>query len=139
MGVFKRLAITASILLATLFSFGATPAIVTAQVSDNTIQEGLCTGASLKIESTGDCEDIDNDGAERISRIVTRAINTLSLIVGIVAVVMIMIGGLRYITSGGSDASVTSAKNTILYAIIGLIIVALSQVMVRFVLKQITE
>ncbi len=56
-----------------------------------------------------------------------------------VAVIMIIVGGLRYITSGGSDTSVTSAKNTILYAIIGLIIVALAQIMVRFVLSKVTQ
>jgi hypothetical protein len=52
---------------------------------------------------------------------------------------MIIIGGLRYITSGGRDTGVTSAKNTILYAIIGLIIVALAQLLVRFVLRQVTS
>jgi hypothetical protein len=60
-------------------------------------------------------------------------------LVGIVAVIMIIVGGLRYITSGGNDASVTSAKNTILYAIIGLVIVALAQVLVRFTLSKLTQ
>jgi hypothetical protein len=52
---------------------------------------------------------------------------------------MIIVGGLRYITSGGNDTSITSAKNTILYAIIGLIIVALAQVLVRFTLSKVTN
>jgi hypothetical protein len=52
---------------------------------------------------------------------------------------MIIFGGLRYITSGGNDSSVTGAKNTILYAIIGLIIVALAQVLVRFTLNKVTN
>jgi len=60
------------------------------------------------------------------------------VIVGIAAVIMIIVGGFRYITSGGNDASVTSAKNTILYAVIGLIVVALSQLIVRFVLGKLT-
>ncbi|HCM52256.1 TPA: hypothetical protein DIS56_03975, partial [Candidatus Saccharibacteria bacterium] len=84
------------------------------------------------------CEAAGDTGVEKFNKVIRGVINTLSLIVGIVAVVMIIIGGLRYITSGGSDTSVTSAKNTILYAIIGLIIVALAQIMVRFVLRQIT-
>jgi hypothetical protein len=63
----------------------------------------------------------------------------LSAIVGIVAVIMIIVGGLRYITSGGNDTSVTGAKNTILYAIIGLIIVALAQVLVRFTLSKVAS
>jgi len=57
----------------------------------------------------------------------------------VVAVIMIIIGGFRYITSGGNDTSITSAKNTILYAVIGLVIVALAQVLVHFVLRNITN
>lgn len=66
-------------------------------------------------------------------------INLLSVIVGIVAVIMIIMGGFRYITSGGSQEKVTSAKNTILYAVIGLVVVALAQVIVRFVLSEATR
>jgi hypothetical protein len=61
-----------------------------------------------------------------------------SLVVGVVAVIMIIIAGFKYITSGGDSGNVTSAKNTILYAIIGLVVVALSQFIVKFVLGRIT-
>lgn len=64
-------------------------------------------------------------------------INIFSLIVGIVAVIMIIIGGLKYITSGGDSGNITGAKNTILYAIIGLVVVALAQFIVRFVLTKV--
>jgi hypothetical protein len=49
---------------------------------------------------------------------------------------MIIYGGFRYVTSGGNDASVSGAKNTIIYALIGLVIVALAQVIVHFVLAK---
>jgi hypothetical protein len=52
---------------------------------------------------------------------------------------MIIIGGLRYVTSGGKQESVTSAKNTILYAVIGLVIIALAQIIARFVLQKATN
>jgi hypothetical protein len=48
---------------------------------------------------------------------------------------MIVYGGLRYVTSGGSSEGVGNAKNIIIYAIIGLIIVALAQAIVHFVLN----
>ncbi len=51
---------------------------------------------------------------------------------------MIIIGGLKYITSAGESSNVTSAKNTIMYAIIGLVIVALAQFIVRFVFERVT-
>ncbi len=48
---------------------------------------------------------------------------------------MIIINGLRFITSGGDSNAVSSAKKGILYAIVGLVIVALAQFIVRFVLN----
>lgn len=72
-----------------------------------------------------------------VESVVRSVINVLSMIVGIVAVIMIIVGGLKYITSSGDSGNVTSAKNTILYAIVGLVIVALAQVIVRYVLRQV--
>jgi hypothetical protein len=76
--------------------------------------------------------------AERVGTLITTVINIFSLVVGVISVIMIIIGGLKYITSGGDSANVTGAKNTILYAIIGLVVVALAQVIVRFVLERAT-
>lgn len=60
--------------------------------------------------------------------------NTILYIVGILAVIMLIIGGIRYIVSGGDSKKVTDAKNTILYAIIGLIICFLAYAIVNFVI-----
>jgi hypothetical protein len=49
---------------------------------------------------------------------------------------MIIYAGFRYVTSGGREDAVKGAKNTILYAIIGLVVVALSQIIVHYVLSQ---
>ncbi len=72
----------------------------------------------------------------KIGGVVRTAINILSVVVAITAVIMIVIGGLKYVTSGGDSARVNSARETILYAVIGLIIVALAQILVRFVLTK---
>jgi hypothetical protein len=125
----------ASILALPVLGIGlAAPAL--AQTSPE-ITEGLCAGVNLDINNP-DCKTTD-EASQRINNLIRRVINFLSLIVGVVAVIMIIIGGFRYITSGGSDTGVTSAKNTILYAIIGLIIVALAQLLVRFILRQVTN
>jgi hypothetical protein len=50
---------------------------------------------------------------------------------------MIVIGGLRYAISGGDQGSITSAKNTILYAIVGLILSLMGYAIVNFVLSRI--
>ena len=66
-----------------------------------------------------------------------RITNVVLLAVGIISVVMLIYGGLRYILSGGDAKKVTDAKNTILYAIIGLIISLLAYAIVNFVLNSV--
>jgi hypothetical protein len=130
----SKVLIVFSLVLGLFLLQAAAPAL--AQTSPD-ITGGLCAGANLDVNNP-DC-DSQTDAVQKLNNLIRRVINLLSIIVGFVAVVMIIIGGLRYITSGGSDTGVTSAKNTILYAIIGLIIVALAQLLVRFVLRQLTE
>jgi len=69
-----------------------------------------------------------------IKNIAIQAVNIISIIVGVVAIIMIIYGGFKYITSGGESNNVSAAKNTLIYAIIGLIVVALAQVIVHWVL-----
>ena len=69
------------------------------------------------------------------SRIKT-IVNILLYILGAIAVVMIVIGGIRYTTSNGDSGSIKSAKDTILYAVIGLIVAILAYSIVNFVLAQ---
>jgi cytochrome bd-type quinol oxidase subunit 2 len=63
-------------------------------------------------------------------------INFLAILVGVAAVIMIIIAGLKYIASGGNAEKVKSAKNTLIYAIIGLVLVALAETIVHFVLTE---
>jgi hypothetical protein len=60
--------------------------------------------------------------------------NTLLFILGAISVIMIVIGGLRYVVSGGDSSAVTAAKNTILYAIVGVIVAILAYAVVNFVI-----
>ena len=126
-----------AILAFSLLLMGVAPALA---VDQTQIDNGLCTGANLQFTenpSSGSCSGTDTTG--QINKIIHTIINLLSAVIGIVAVVMIMVGGFRYITSGGNDTSVTSAKNTILYAIIGLIIVAVAQVLVKITLSKVAN
>jgi hypothetical protein len=86
-----------------------------------------------------DCTSDGTDGTNGIGKLAKNIVNVFSFIVGAVAVIMIIYGGFRYITSGGDSNSVGSAKNTLIYAIIGLVIVALAQLIVQFVLTQSSE
>lgn len=67
--------------------------------------------------------------------IFTTVSNVMLFIVGALSVIMIVIGGLRYVISGGNTANVTAAKNTILYAVVGLIVSMLAYAAINFVIS----
>jgi len=64
--------------------------------------------------------------------------NIMLFIIGAIAVIMLIIGGIRYVVSAGDQNAVTSAKNTILYAIIGIVVAFLAYAAVNFVSSQLT-
>lgn len=117
------LAFSALLLSGGLTFAAAAPAL--AQSCDS----GVGKGISITTED-GSCTD--NEG-ESFSAIVKKVINILSVVVGAVSVIMIIIGGFRYVVSNGDSNGVQGAKNTILYAIVGLVIVLFAQLIVRFV------
>jgi len=65
--------------------------------------------------------------------------NTLLFILGAISVIMIIIGGLRYVISGGDSSAVSAAKNTILYAIVGVIVAILAYAVINFVIGSFTN
>jgi hypothetical protein len=73
-----------------------------------------------------------------LTRVIRNVINIFSILIGVVAVIMIIVAGFKYVTSGGDSGSITSAKQTLVYAIVGLVVTALSQAIVRFVLDRVT-
>lgn len=74
-----------------------------------------------------------NDNAGSMIRTV---INTALYVLGMVAVLMIVIGGIRYTVSNGDASAIKGAKNTILYSVIGLIVAILSYTIVNFVVAR---
>ena len=96
-------------------------------------KKALCDGVNL-LDSGSNCDD-PAGSTSNIAEVVKTVIKFLSYVVGIISVVMIIIGGLKYIISTGDSNNINSAKNTILYAIIGLVVVAFAQVIVLFVLN----
>ncbi len=60
--------------------------------------------------------------------------NAALFLVGAISVLMLIYGGIRYTISGGESANVTAAKNTILYAIVGIIVSIMAYAIVNFVI-----
>lgn len=65
---------------------------------------------------------------------IKQIVNTLLFVLGTIAVIMIVIGGIKYVTSNGDASAVTSAKNTVLYSVVGLVVAILAYAIVNFVL-----
>jgi hypothetical protein len=113
----------------------------TAPPACNQVSSGIAngvnqaTGTSSTNANAVDCSSSSVNGST-IGTAAKGLVNVFSIIVGVVAVVMIIYGGFRYITSGGDSGRVGNAKNSLIYAIVGLVIVALAQVIVHFVLGQ---
>lgn len=93
-----------------------------------------CSGISLH-----DNTPCDSASGTTLSDILKVALNILSIVVGIIAVVMIIVGGIKYALSQGESNNTNSARNTIIYAIVGMVIVALAQIIVRFVFNNISK
>lgn len=77
-------------------------------------------------------------GTANAQNIVSNIISLLLWIIGVVSVIMIVIGGFKYVTSSGDSNKIQSAKNTILYSIIGLVVAIVGQGVVLYVVNWIT-
>jgi hypothetical protein len=124
----RKISIAIAALLAGVGLALATAAPVAAQGAAGGAREQVCQGINV---GGGTCND-NGGGLQNVMRLI---INIISVIAGFAAVIMIVVAGLRYITSGGDASKVAGAKSAIVYAIVGLVVVALAQVIVKFVLN----
>ena len=113
------------IILPMIIMVGLVVMAIVPEASALTLQEGA---------EAAKCDDCPSDlfGETGAFRQIT---NTILYIVGIIAVIMLIIGGIKYVISGGDSKKVTDAKNTVLYAIIGLVIAVFAYAIVNFVIS----
>lgn len=81
----------------------------------------------------GNSSAVCNSKGDNAQSIMKNVINTILLVLGMIAVIMIVIGGIRYTTSNGDSGAVKSAKDTILYSVVGLVVAILAFSIVNFV------
>lgn len=127
-----------SLTMAFALAFGLV-ALVPASSSANAFNNGVCSGVNTVLNSDGtvsSAEDCSGDANGQLATLVSRIIDLFSIVVGAVSVLMIIYGGFKYITSSGSDDGTKAAKNTILYALVGLVIVLIAQTIVKFVFSK---
>ena len=94
----------------------------------------LSSGVNCGGTGEGQSQKLFGDGG-----IFTTIINVMLFIIGVLSVIMLIYGGIQYTLSSGDSGKVNNAKNTILYAIVGLIIAILSYAIVNFVLSSLSE
>lgn len=99
---------------------GSTPATPPIKSKECSVVEGL----------GGDCANQDTGSG--VTRFVVSLVRIMSLILGIIAIIFIIIAGFKYVVSGGNEQKVSEAKRTLIYAMIGLGVAALAQILVNF-------
>jgi hypothetical protein len=95
----------------------------------NSIQQGVnSTGANA---SCGDKGSLTG-GINNVAKTIT---TDFSILIGVISVIMIIYAGFKYVTSGGSSDNANSARNILMYAVIGLIITVIAQLIVHLVIN----
>jgi hypothetical protein len=132
----------AKIMLVAALTLAVAPvAVLAAGTTFTTQQTELCTSAGNKVlqDAGGNDYCATKDGktlAGGANNIVPTIINLLLYVAGAIAVIVIIFGGIRYVISTGDAARIKSAKDTILYAVIGLIVAILAYAIVNTVIFQ---
>lgn len=132
----KKLFISATVLFSTLFGFGlgVTPTYAAPSYTfgDTASSEDACEALKRLNPDNKGC------GAAQggVNTIIRVALNLLSFIAGVIAVIMIIVSGFKYVTAQGDANQISSAKNSLLYAIVGLVVVAFAQAIVKFALSK---
>ncbi|MCA9348137.1 hypothetical protein KC867_01875 [Candidatus Saccharibacteria bacterium] len=116
------LAIFSSLLILNSFSID-----VSAQVDQNA-KDAACGSIG------GGCDGSAKSGVDSLLR---TSIDILSWIVGVISVIMVIVGGLRFILAGGDANGVSSAKKTVAYALVGLAVAAVAQILTKFVISRV--
>jgi hypothetical protein len=135
----KNLIVKLSLLSVLLSSLIIAPALAATPIdctSPSSTKDQIQCGACEANGTISNCTPAGASGT--LNDTITAIINLLSLAAGIAAVIMIIVGGFRYVTSAGNPEGTKGARNTIVYALIGLLIIALAQAIVRFVLQRST-
>jgi len=73
-------------------------------------------------------------GTGQLEKFLKDIVNILLFIIGTISVIMIIVGGLRYVLSGGDAGSIKAGKDTVIYAIIGLVVSIMAYAIVNFVI-----
>lgn len=130
----NQLRLVIAILSASIFLFAGQGLAASCTDPNLSSKEQIQCGANQASGSTG-----TTGPGQGVQNTIKDVINILSLVGGALAVIMLIVGGLRYVLSAGNPETTKAAKNTIIYALVGLVIIAVAQIIVQFVLNKATN
>lgn len=117
-----------NILLTAVVAFGLIAVALPVTASAVNVSQD-CSALGADAQNSAVCKG----GDDQIENVVKTIVNTLLFILGAISVLVIIIAGIMYTTSGGNSNTVTKAKDTLLYAVIGLVVAVLAYAIVNFV------
>jgi hypothetical protein len=106
--------------------------------ADTQSKTDACAGLA-QLDPNQVCDSSAGQVDGPVAKLIKAVVTILTIIIGVASVIMIIVGGLKYITSGGDSNAISSAKNTVLYALVGLVVAVLAQFLVHFVVDKITH
>ena len=115
--------------------------VLTAPLAYAAKTDQQCDETKVSVTEGVDCAKGKDQSPKLFGRngIFQTVTNVLLFLIGAVSVIMLIVGGIRYVLSGGDSTAVTAAKNTILYAVIGIIVALLAYAIVNFVVTSFAD
>lgn len=113
-----------------LMSLGLAGILSLSVVSNNAYAQ---VSSGINAATTNEMKNKQIDGANGVIRVIS---NILIWVVGIVAVIMIVWSGLKYMTAAGDSSKLASAKSSLIYAIVGLIVAIMAYAIVNFIMDR---
>lgn len=99
-----------------------------------------CTSGQIPSNSAActDVKNVSSGTSDPVVSFIKVAITIISYITGVAAVALIVVSGIKFMTSSGNPEKVSSAKGTLIYALIGILITVIGQTIVAFVLDKVS-
>ncbi|MCL2280841.1 TrbC/VirB2 family protein [Candidatus Saccharibacteria bacterium] len=98
------------------------------------LADGVTDNPAKKNSAT--CEDLTGQSGERVTSIFQNIVNVLLFGAGIIAVIVIIVSGIRFVTSRGDSNAVTKARQSLIYSVAGLVITVAAFAIVNFVFSR---
>lgn len=136
----RALMLALGVMLGGAVGMVAMPTVVHATSNGELVADVQCPEGSIREGSAptyADCNLPKDLPTKEVPEVAETIINVIISAVGVIAVAVIVLGGILYVTSTGDAAKAKRAQNTILYGVVGLVIALLAYAIVNFVLKSV--